>query len=237
MMYNTTTELFKGICDAVRDKDCTTGLINHQDIPARIAAISGGGEEFISSFYTYRGSGLKIENMVASNFDYNSSIYLPNAFLPGNSAWQIQVKFRLDQNSVKSRNFIIGSTSNPNILDVPYLTVRDNNTAIGAGIPDGQNNFGENAVSDYAFLIDTDYFVKLIYDLLKYKVCISTDGKSFENILEINYSEAMQQSNSVMKFGSYGLETNANNLSGSIDLKETYIKIGDEVWWGRGVEA
>ena len=43
MSYTTITELFSGICDAIRDKDGTTDPINHQDIPARIAAISSGG--------------------------------------------------------------------------------------------------------------------------------------------------------------------------------------------------
>lgn len=31
-----------GICNAIREKDGATGLINHQDIPSRIRAISTG---------------------------------------------------------------------------------------------------------------------------------------------------------------------------------------------------
>lgn len=42
MRYNNLNSLFKGICDAIREKDGATALISHQDIPARIAAISGG---------------------------------------------------------------------------------------------------------------------------------------------------------------------------------------------------
>lgn len=43
--YATVKELFVAICDAIRYKDGTTGLINHQEIPARIEAIpqEGGG--------------------------------------------------------------------------------------------------------------------------------------------------------------------------------------------------
>lgn len=38
-MYETVKGLFTGICDAIREKDGTTELISHQEIPARIAAI------------------------------------------------------------------------------------------------------------------------------------------------------------------------------------------------------
>lgn len=49
MSYTTITELFSGICDAIRAKDGTTDPINHQDIPARIAAIQAGGGSSVSS--------------------------------------------------------------------------------------------------------------------------------------------------------------------------------------------
>lgn len=42
-MYETVDALFTGICDAIREKDGTTALIAHQDIPERIAAIQGNG--------------------------------------------------------------------------------------------------------------------------------------------------------------------------------------------------
>ena len=38
-MYESASELFKGICDAIREKDGTSELISHQSIPDRIAAI------------------------------------------------------------------------------------------------------------------------------------------------------------------------------------------------------
>lgn len=45
MTYNTPKELFTAICDSVRSKDGSTGVINHQDIPGRINALptDGGG--------------------------------------------------------------------------------------------------------------------------------------------------------------------------------------------------
>ncbi len=43
MAYSTMKDLLKATCDAIRSKDGTTASINHQDIPARIEAISGDG--------------------------------------------------------------------------------------------------------------------------------------------------------------------------------------------------
>lgn len=42
MAYANLTDLFKGICDAIRAKKGTTGTINHQDIPSEIESIEAG---------------------------------------------------------------------------------------------------------------------------------------------------------------------------------------------------
>lgn len=46
MAYTNLSDLFTGICDAIRAKKGTTVSINHQDIPAEIEAIESGGETF-----------------------------------------------------------------------------------------------------------------------------------------------------------------------------------------------
>lgn len=46
MSYSTISELFKGICDAVRAKDGSTEAISHSQIPARIMGIEGGDGYF-----------------------------------------------------------------------------------------------------------------------------------------------------------------------------------------------
>lgn len=42
MTYGSLSDLFKGICDAIRAKKGTSGDINHQDIPSEIESIQGG---------------------------------------------------------------------------------------------------------------------------------------------------------------------------------------------------
>lgn len=57
MAYTNLSDLFKGICDAIRVKKGTTGNINHQDIPSEIAGIEVGitpvGEKKITTNGTY----------------------------------------------------------------------------------------------------------------------------------------------------------------------------------------
>lgn len=228
-MYETTDALFTGICDAIREKDGTTEPIRHQQIPARIAAISGGGE-FTSAFYTYKDR-LKIENMVVSGFGAGHAIYTPEAFMPGDKPWVIQTKFRLSENSAKSRNFIVGVDS-ANKVNCPFIAVRDNNTAISAGIPNASGDNYIQQIANYEFSIDIDYWIRYIREKTEYILQISTNGSDYENIIQFDCADEPYQDNtSILRFGNY---RGSHELAGSIDLKETYIKIGDEIWWGRG---
>ena len=44
MAYTNLSDLFKGICDAIRAKKGTTGVIKHQDIPSEIEGIETGAD-------------------------------------------------------------------------------------------------------------------------------------------------------------------------------------------------
>lgn len=235
MMYETTDSLFTGICDAIRKKDGTTAIINHQDIPERISAISGCNnerEDFTSAFYTKHNAGLRIENMVVSGFSDTASIYTPDAFMPADRPWVIQAKFRLSENSIKSRNFIVGTPADKS--NCPFLSIRDDNTAMGAGVPTNDGTTWYQQTAKYDFSVDTDYWVRYIRDKSDYTLLISTNGFDYENIIQFEYAdEPYQDTESKLRFGGYGTSS-VNTLFGSIDLKETYIKIGDEIWWGKG---
>lgn len=51
-MYETVDALFKGICNAIRNKKGTSELIAHQNIPSEINEIqSGGAGEFVNCLY------------------------------------------------------------------------------------------------------------------------------------------------------------------------------------------
>lgn len=235
-MYETTDALFTGICDAIREKDGTTALISHQDIPARIAAISGAGEGFISPFYTYAGNGMKIENMVASDFNGYSAVFLSEPFLPGEATWEIQVKFEWPETQIVRSNTIFGSSNG--YYNCPTIEIQPNGSLknIWATVPDGA--YGWNHQGGYTLQDDRTGigWVRFRFDGEKYVVSLSEDGKMFEDVIQIDYGVMYQDvNNSKLQFG--GINRSSNHyFEGSIDLKETYIKMGNEIWWGTGKE-
>lgn len=232
-MYETVDSLFTGICDSIREKDGTTEPISHQDIPTRIAAISGCGETFASPFYTYNGGGLKIENMVTSNFGINSCIYTMEAFRPLDENWEIQTKFKTPISWVHAAPAIFASMTYKGSVQCDFEEYNGRYTMwIGLSTDDGRY-WTQEGYADYDFEQDKWYWVRCIFDGERYTAHISTDGNVFEEIISINYSGQFYQPESNNKFMFGGRQSSSGNVfDGSIDLKETYIKIGEEIWWG-----
>lgn len=236
-MYETVDGLFTGICDAIREKDGTTALIQHQDIPERIAAISGGGVvKKLSPFYTYDGGGMKVDDGVVSNLSGKSAIFLGDAFLPGNASWEIKIKFIL-QEQINHANVLFGSFLR-GYFDCPNIEISEDRKTIYANIPDGDTSKWNISVGyNMDVLTGVWYYLKFRFDGEKYIVSLSEDGQAFDDIIQINHGVMYQNTQySKIQFGGIN-RSDYRFLQGSIDLNETYIKIGDEVWWGRGVEA
>lgn len=234
-MYGTVDALFTGICDAIREKDGTTALISHQDIPERISAIRGGGGEFTSPFCAYNGSGLKIEDMIVSDFSAQAAVFLPEAFLPVDDPWEIGVKFTWPKTLSKYASVLFGSWRR-GFYDCPTLEIGSNNNLmrVVAAVPDGSNAW--NHIGNYTAAVTPGetYWAKFVFNGEKYIVSLSADGQMFEDIIQIDYGVMYQDANnSMLQFG--GINKSSNHyFEGNIDLKETYIKINGEVWWGRG---
>lgn len=236
-MYETTDALFKGICDSIREKDETTALIRHQDIPARIAAIAGGsgGEAIrIEEFYTYNGGGMKIEDGVASNFAVSSCVYLGKPFRPLDKQWEIQVKFKTPVSWTNAYPTLFASATYKGSPQCNFQQ-KDGKYCLSFSVPKNASEWGESLTSNYEFEMDKWYWVRFVFDKTKYIFLVSDDGVVFEEKGSVNCSGQFYQAevNNSFMFGgcfTYG----GNVFNGSIDLKDTYIKIGDELWWGKG---
>ncbi len=237
--YKTLDSLFDGICNAIREKDGTTALISHQDIPERIKSIpnvcGGGVEVFQSPFCTCKGSGMKLENMVASKFTDISAIFINEAFLPGDSKWEIGVKFTWPETLSKYANVIFGSWY-CGFFDCPTLEIGSNRDLmrVVAAVPDGSSAWNHMGNYEAKVTPGANYWTRFKFDGNKYLVSLSADGQNFEDIIQIDYGVMYQNAtNSKLQFG--GINRSDNHyFEGSIDLNETYIKIGSQTWWGRG---
>lgn len=105
---------------------------------------------------------------------------------------------------------------------------------IFAAVPDGSRTWNHYGNYTADAIKGADYWVKFIFDGTRYTISLSSDGKIFKDIIQIDYGVMHQfPSNSHFQFG--GVASSGNDyFEGSIDLKETYIKIGGQTWWGRG---
>lgn len=238
MKYANIDSLFKGICDAIREKDGTTELIRHQDIPERIAAISGGGSGErirIGEFYTYNGGGIKVDDGVVSNFNSSSSIYTGKVFRPSDEQWEIQVKFKTPDAWVHAAPTLFASQRYRGSVqwDIEQLNGK---WVMWLGLSTNNgSSWTQEAYSDYEIESNKWYWTRVIFNGEKYFAKISTDGSSFEEILSIEYSGQFYQPEGNNQFMFGGRQGSTPNIfDGSIDLKETYIKIGGQTWWGNG---
>lgn len=191
---------------------------------------------FASPFYTYSGTGgIKIEDMIVSNFSAYNAIFLEEAFLPGNSTWEIGVKFKYPETLRKHANVLFGSWYT-GFYGCPTLEIGTNSnlTDIFAAVPDGTSSWNHKGEYTFQDKPSGACWIKFNFDGDKYVVSFSADGQAFEDIIQIDYGVMYQDAaNSKLQFGGIN-RSNNHYFEGSIDLKETYIKIGDQTWWGRG---
>lgn len=76
MDYTNLGDLFKGICDAIRDKKGTAGAIKHQDIPSEIAGIETGADV---SGVTAAASDVKSDKYYVNSSGTLTKGTMPNA--------------------------------------------------------------------------------------------------------------------------------------------------------------
>lgn len=231
-MYETVDGLFTGICDAIREKEGTTALINHQDIPARIEALSGISS--IGAFYA-APKGLKIDNGVVSNFNTDIYVYTGKTFRPLDNQWKIQVKFKTPVSWVHYVPTLFSSYVYRGSVQCE-IDYENGVYVIWFGFStDNGNSWTQGCFSDFEIETDTWYWAQIVFNGERYILYISTDGSAFEEAGSINYSGQFYQPELDNSFIFGGRKSSYGNIfDGSIDLKETYIKIGNEVWWGRG---
>ena len=111
----------------------------------------------------------------------------------------------------------------------------DNTKLLFFGICTSNNAWTYRAYSDYMFENYSWYSLRCIFDGIQYSVHVSTDGLIFEKIITIDYNGQFYQENdnNLLTFGG-ARSTTGNICDCAIDLKETYIKIDGELWWGNG---
>ena len=180
-----------------------------------------------------------VNNGVLSGFSTSNYVKLPQIFNPGSSTWEIVIPFSVDNFDTEQSIFmscIEGSNPNRYLL----LAVEPNTGEIRCYYNYEQTNwqttgsFGaENTIS-----AGKKYWVKVEYDGTHLKGSLSTDGDDYTLCLNEEIAvPATASTNNITTLGLYAANEKTLPLNGSIDLKECYIKIDNELWWSGATTA
>lgn len=174
-----------------------------------------------------------VNNGVLSGFSTSNYVKLPQIFNPGSSTWEIVIPFSVDNLDTEQSIFmscIEGSALNRYLL----LAVEPNTGEIRCYYNYEQTNWQTTGSFGAENTISTGkkYWVKVEYDGTNLKGYLSTNGSDYTLCLNEEIAiPATASTNNITTLGLYAANEKTMPLNGSIDLKECYIKIDNELWW------
>lgn len=182
----------------------------------------------------------RIENGIVNGFSQSSFLTLPNLFAPALNTWEVSFKF-----SILTLNIIQGIFVSVASAATAVSDSKGTVSAYGLQVHVGANNklllylssTGNtwnlsNALSGISTLeSNVDYWIKLIFTGSEYILYLSKMGQfSGEETIEATVVTGEIIYPRYFLIGCNGSNFN-QPLVGSIDLKESYIKIDDKIWW------
>ena len=164
-----------------------------------------------------------ISSGVVSNFSTSNYLKTQIPFAPDNSAFEMLWKVKTPSSYNSHRNWIIANPENS--LDYKGIAFGCNtNGDLSLYLSSTGASWNITASGNIVNLAtDTDYWLKLKYDLSKYVVLVSTDGTNYTQVLSVSSSERIYASNHCIGTNGYAF---GQFWGGSIDLNNSYIKIG-----------
>lgn len=163
-----------------------------------------------------------ISNGVASGFSSNN--YLKTSSTLPSTNFEIGMKFNCTDLSV---NNTLISTINAS----PYAFSCSLRTSGRIRIYSKSTTYSVDF--NKVFSANTDYYIKIICSSLGYSMYWSTDGTNYNRDSVYNALSAHLPNLNVLNIGKNSSSAPAEPFNGSIDLNNTYIKVDDELWFGR----
>lgn len=180
-----------------------------------------------------------VSNGVMSGFSTSNyaQIYVPSVSLVGINKFEVQFKVKTGSSS---NNYM--KIMNPQTVDNAYsnfavqIAGTSSDKTVTLLFRDGSNSFfGYQALTSYSN--NTDYWFRWIYDGNKINSYYSLDGENF--ILNQSQDKDSRFITALSKYNNFTTVTvgatsdAANTFTGSIDFKQSYIKVNNrEIWHG-----
>ena len=168
------------------------------------------------------GSCVIDKNGIASNFGNNSYVTF-GKLNAGDNPWEMVFKIKYKEHSGFQR-FCGSSSDNPKNL----LIAAENTDKLSLYISTNGSDWSISGKNSKTTLVNgTTYYIKALFNGTNYILLLSTDGINYNE--EINEASTTPMYNSVSTNFQIGCAFSAEsqyNWQGTIDLKESYIKIG-----------
>lgn len=165
------------------------------------------------------------DNGVLSGFSSGNFAKLPNIFSHGSKPWEVQFKVTTGSN-VSSQSCIYEQLYDGNVYYGLTLYIENNTLRVRCG--NGSTFWNVN--TDYSISANTAYWIKAVFNGTQYILSASIDGENWTTASTIT-SSTIAYDNYLMFIGRRNYGSNYNQWLGSIDLKESYIKVNNELWW------
>ena len=169
-----------------------------------------------------------ITDKVVSGFSSSNYLKLEKTLNNSYNTFEIKSKFNMTSlnngcniilaDPINDRDGIVLGISNVSGIGKLWLGLAKNNSW----------SVYDSIQSVSSFSLNTDYWIKLIFDGSKYIAYSSVDGENW--VIEHTCISSTKVTMNLIGIGLLNQDNNYRML-GSIDLKETYIKINNASWW------
>ena len=206
-------------------KPCTNYLVKDDKLVFADSGLYLAGP----NTYTVQSSPTIVDG-VASGFSSSDYLRLSDSFRPGSNTWEIACK--VTTNSSVSDNVIYAfqaGETNATRYGLMLRTTAQNK--FEATFTLNGTSWFNNTIPDFYISGNATYWTKEYWDGSAFKLDISTDGITYQNILNVESTTPIYNSFTSCKFGVWTDGAYRWAWNGSIDLNNTYIKVDGSLWF------
>ena len=177
--------------------------------------------------YNINGTSITVsDDGIASGFASGNLLTTNKSISLGSNKWEFKTKFRLTANNTNSR--LMGSAGGTSPYS-PTLGIINNKFAVWLSTNGTSYNLAGQTTGTVTLQNNTDYYVKFGWNKTQYYVQYSIDDVSYITDWTLASTTPISEIYTLIPLGS-NITTNYP-LIGTIDLKETYIKVNDKIVW------
>lgn len=233
-MYKNLKELFKAICDAIREKEGSTEEIAHVDIPQRIANISTHPSCEFSIYNAPNTSSANnfkcIDGHIFTNFKSTTAGIFTPCHIDPTKPWEIGVMWKYTATNSNSQ-VIFGSWYD--WADAPSLEIMPGAKDLWCGYSTSGSGWEHSLQAGATFDFNTWYFTKMGWDTEKLYLEWTSDFENYSRkTLAVTTQHYVNGYYSDIVFGGLDQTYAKCLINGSIDLDNTYIKSDGNIIWG-----